>query len=299
MSLESDVANQAVSMELEVIKLFGKGTWKVLSKLSAAAIAGISYVLKKHRQNKELKPGEINAKKMVDTARRNGVELQEFYIPKGLEKDFAKAVKERYIQVSFIKNKTGDSPIYTVLVHPNEANRVDRIIEELKINHVDTLKESADVSSNDSQNNAHMDDKSADDFFEAMNPDEVINEPDPFAQSRVAEDRSENGSENLRSENTRDSRNKSKVIYQYETVEEMRKAGQKSETKRDKPFSESTKDTDKARSSESPENRVSIKERMSNIKQRKAEQAKETPAKDTVINFAEKAKEIKGKGREQ
>lgn len=261
MSFESDVANQAVSMELEVIKLFGESTWKVLSKLSAGTIAGITYVLKKHRQNKELKPGEINAKKMVDTARRNGVELQEFYIPKNLEKTFAKAVKERGCQVSFIKNKTSESPIYTAVVYPNEANRVDRIIEELKINNVDTMNGTTNASSRDSHDNAHMDDKSADDFFEAMNQDEVINEPDPFAQSRVAEDRSENGSEILKSE--------------------------------------STKDTDKARSSESPENRVSIKERMSNIKQRKAEQAKENPVKETVINFAEKAKEIKGKGREQ
>lgn len=260
MSFESDVASQAVSMELEVMKLFGESTWKVLSKLSAAAIAGITYVLKKHRQNKELKPGEISTKKMVDTARRNGVELQEFYIPKNLEKDFAKAVKERGCQVSFIKNKTGDSPIYTAVVYPNEANRVDRIIEELKINNVDTMQESS-VTSSHNADNIHMDEQSAEDFFEAMNPDEVISEPDPFVQSRATEDRSENGSEILESE--------------------------------------STKDTDKLRYSNVPENRVSIKERMSNIKQRKAEQAKENPTKDTVINFAEKAKEIKEKGREQ
>ena len=261
MSFESDIANQAVSMELQVIKLFGETTWKAISKLSTAAIAGITYVLKKHRQNKDLKPGEINVKKMVDNARRNGVELQEFYIPKNLEKDFAKAVKERGCQVSFIKNKSGESPIYTAVVYPNEANRVDRIIEEMKINNVDTFHNASSVSSQQSQDNSHMDEQSAEDFFEAMNPDEVISEPDPFVRSRATEDRSENGSEILESE--------------------------------------STKDTDKLRYSNVPENRVSIKERMSNIKQRKAEQAKENPTKDTVINFAEKAKEIKEKGREQ
>lgn len=262
MSFESDIANQAVSMELQVIKLFGETTWKAISKLSTAAIAGITYVLKKHRQNKDLKPGEINVKKMVDNARRNGVELQEFYIPKNLEKDFAKAVKERGCQVSFIKNKSGESPIYTAVVYPNEANRVDRIIEEMKINNVDTFHNASSVSSQQSQDNIHMNEQSAEDFFEAMNPDEVINEPDPFAQSRTPEDRSGIGSENSRGEN----------------IENF----------------------DRDSSSE----RKSVKDRINSIKEARANKAKETPVRedsDKLIDFAEKAKDVKekAKGREQ
>ena len=262
MSMEADVANQAVSMELELIKLLGSGAVKVLGRLSAGSIALIMSIYRKHKNNQTLKPGEISLKKLTDAARRNGTELVELTIPNNLQKEFSKAVKDRGIQASIIKVKTTDPPYYAGVVNQNDAARVDRIIEEMKINYIDVSKESVDKAKAHSTKGDHMTDESADEFFEAMNSDEVINEPDPFAQSRTTEGRSENGSRNSRSENIGDS-----DLYKSE-------------------------------------GRQSIKDRMNNIKESRAAKAKDNPVRegaDKIVDFAEKAKDLKEKvkGREQ
>lgn len=289
MSMESDVASQAVSMELEIAKLLGAGALKILSKLSAGTIALIVAIYRKHKNHEALKPGEISIKKLTDAARKSGTPLMELTIPQEIRKDFAAAVKKRGIQVGIVKDKHFKPPRYDVVVSANDAPRVDRIIEDLKLNTVDfSNSETEKTAERESGSSDHMDGKSADDFFEAMNPDEVINEPDPFAQSRTTDDRSENGSRNSRSENIGGTRNKKRVIYQYETVEKMRNA----------------KSKDKGFNFAKSEGRQSIKDRMNNIKESRAAKAKDNPVRegaDKIVDFAEKAKDLKEKvkGREQ
>ena len=263
MSMESDVASQAVSMELEIAKLLGAGALKILSKLSAGTIALIVAIYRKHKNHEALKPGEISIKKLTDAARKSGTPLMELTIPQEIRKDFAAAVKKRGIQLSYVKDKLFDPPRYDLVVSANDAPRVDRLLQDLKITTVHTSNsESEKTSERESGSSDRMDGKSADNFFEAMNHDEVINEPDPFVQSRTTDDRSGNGSKNSRSENIGDSN-----LYKSE-------------------------------------GRQSIKDRMNNIKESRAAKAKDNPVRegaDKIVDFAEKAKDLKEKvkGREQ
>ena len=293
MSLESDVAGQAVNLELELVRFLGQSAAKIVGKLSAGTIALIVATYKKFHTKKDLTPGENNIKSITDTAREHGYELQELYVPAKIKKEFAKTLKKRGISAAFVKNKGFDPPVYTTVVMPYDAPRVDRIIEELKIDTVD-VSQGLDPNAPTEGQREHMTEMDADNFFEAMNPEEVIEEPDPFPTSRTAEDRSKNGSENIRSESTEGIRkgksDKPDVIYQYETVDKMREANNQNSSHDKK---------DVAVDTNSKESRTSIMDRMNQIKEKRKDTTKKNAIKETVISFAEKVKEIKERGREQ
>lgn len=127
MNPESEAANQAVS---QVIRIVGDGLDIALRLTGAAAreTAILLYTALKSQGEKN-KPGRQKLTKMLQTGT-----ARIFDVPESKMKEFVQEAKRYGISYCVLrKSKTGDKDIHEVIVHEEDAGRISRIADKIKV----------------------------------------------------------------------------------------------------------------------------------------------------------------------